>query len=73
MSCKALDMSISTYYYKVKISPDKDKVITQEIEKIIEILPESGYRPVTVLLNRQGFGINHKRTHRIEGKQPFMR
>ncbi len=65
MSCKALDMSISTYYYKVKISPDKDKVITQEIEKIIEILPESGYRPVTVLLNRQGFGINHKRTHRI--------
>lgn len=65
MSCKALDMSLSTYYYKVKISPDEDEVIKQEIEKIIEILPESGYRPVTVLLKRKGFEINHKRTHRI--------
>jgi putative transposase len=65
MSCKALGISISTYYYKVKISPDEDKAIKQEIEKIIEILPESGYRTVTVLLKRKGFDINHKRTHRI--------
>jgi len=65
MSCKALDMSISTYYYKVKIASDEDEIIKKEIEKIIEVLPESGYRPVTVLLNRKGFKVNHKRVHRI--------
>ena len=65
MSCKALGMSISTYYYKVKIISNEDEIIKKEIEKIIETLPESGYRPITVLLNRKGFKINHKRTHRI--------
>ena len=65
MSCKALDMSISTYYYKVKITSNEDEIIKKEIEEIIETLPESGYRPVTVLLNRKGFKINHKKTHRI--------
>jgi putative transposase len=65
MSCKALGMNISTYYYKIKINPDEDEIIKKEIEKIIEILPESGYRPVTTLLKRKGFNINHKRTYRI--------
>jgi transposase InsO family protein len=40
-------------------------VIKQKIEKIIEIVPESGYRPVTDVLNREGCQINHKRTYRI--------
>ena len=65
MSCRALSMSISTYYYKTKINFDEDEIIKQEIEKIIEALPESGYRPVTFILQRKGFNINHKRTHRI--------
>lgn len=65
MSCKALDMSISTYYYKIKNKPNKDEVIKMEIEKIIEKMPESGYRPVTILLQENGFHINHKKTHRI--------
>jgi transposase InsO family protein len=65
MSCKALNMSISTYYYKVNITSNEDQIIKKEIEDIIETLPESGYRPVTVLLNRKGFKINHKRAYRI--------
>lgn len=65
MSCKALGMSISTYYYKVKTTSNDDEIIKKEIEQIIETLPESGYRPVTVLLNRNGFKVNHKRAHRI--------
>ena len=67
MSCTALGMSISTYYYKVKINTDvdEDEIIKNEIEEIIETLPESGYRPITVLLNRKGFKVNHKRAHRI--------
>jgi len=40
-------------------------MIKQKIEQIIEIIPESGYRPVTAVLNREGCRINHKRTYRI--------
>ena len=65
MSCRALGMSISTYYYKLKTASNDDEIIKKEIEQIIETLPESGYRPVTVLLNRKGFKVNHKRAHRI--------
>jgi len=66
MSCKALDLSISTYYYKPKrTSNNNDDLIKQEIEEIIEMVPESGYRPVTTILQRQGFNINHKRINRI--------
>jgi transposase InsO family protein len=66
MSCRALGMSISTYYYKPKDKQsDEDEIVKREIEKIIEALPESGYRPVTTILNRNGLKINHKRTSRI--------
>ena len=65
MSCKALGMSLSTYYYKSHATHNEDEIIKQEIEKIIEKIAESGYRPVTVILQRQGFNINHKRVNRI--------
>ena len=66
MSCRALGMSISTYYYKPKDKQsDENEIVKREIEKIIEALPESGYRPVTTILNRNGLKINHKRTSRI--------
>jgi putative transposase len=55
---------MSTYYYKPKPDYHNDKSIILEIEKIIEILPESGYRPVTRILRRDGI-INHKKVHRI--------
>jgi putative transposase len=67
MSCKALGMSISTYYYEPK--PDSfrkdDQMIINKIIKIIEDLPESGYRPVNELLNDDDLIINHKKTNRI--------
>lgn len=59
-------MSLSTYYYKSdKIEKEKiDKMIVKKIRKIIEKLPESGYRPITTILKR-GMDINHKRVLRI--------
>jgi len=65
MSCRALGMSISTYYYKPKNNSKNDDIFIKDIIKIIEKLPESGYRPVTVLLNAEGTIINHKKTLRI--------
>jgi putative transposase len=55
---------MSTFYYKPKPDNYDDEIIKNEIEKIIEILPESGYRPVTEILKRNRI-INHKKVHRI--------
>ena len=55
---------MSTYYYKPAFREVDDGVIVEEIEKIIEKLPESGYRPVTTILQRDRL-INHKRVYRI--------
>jgi putative transposase len=57
-------MSVSTYYYKPTQPENDDEIIVRKIEKIIELLPESGYRPVTTILKRDRI-INHKRVHRI--------
>jgi len=65
MSCKALGMSMSTYYYKPKRDRSGDLLIRDKISLIIEKLPESGYRPVTTILNSEGILINHKKTLRI--------
>lgn len=57
-------LSISTYYYK-KIEKNTEEImIVNEIEQYIELIPESGYRPVTVHLNKQML-INHKKVNRI--------
>jgi len=56
---------MSTYYYKSKnLSAAKDEAIAEEIRKITEKMAESGYRPVTKVLQRKQT-INHKRVQRI--------
>ena len=55
---------MSTYYYKAKPDEGKDDKTIEEIIEIIEILPESGYRPVTNILKRSRV-INHKKVYRI--------
>ena len=58
-------MKISTYYYKPQPRIlNKDVSIIAEIQKIITIVAESGYRPVTKVLKRTQM-INHKRVQRI--------
>jgi putative transposase len=58
-------MSMSTFYYKAQPRVNrKDETLVSAIEDIIEIMPESGYRPVTTILKRTQM-INHKRVHRI--------
>jgi putative transposase len=55
---------MSTYYYKSNCNDLDDESIVKEIQNIIEILPESGYRPVTTILKRDRT-INHKKVYRI--------
>lgn len=56
---------MSTFYYKPQLRTDlNDTALVAEIQDIIEIMPESGYRPVTTIL-KQTKTINHKRVHRV--------
>lgn len=59
-----MGLSISTFYYKKFEKDTDDMMISKEIEEYIELVPESGYRPVTVHLNRKML-INHKKVNRI--------
>lgn len=65
-------MNISTYYYCPikKISAD-EKAVVREIDRIIQRLPDSGYRPVTEILKRDRV-INHKRVLSIMGKYDLL-
>jgi len=64
MSCMAMEISISTYYYKSGNKGAEDEIIAERIRSFIEEVPESGYRPVTDHLNKE-LVINHKRVNRI--------
>lgn len=56
---------MSTYYYKSKGKDTlEDEAIAVRIRQIGENLPESGYRPTTLILKRERV-INHKRVLRI--------
>lgn len=59
-----MGMNISTYYYQCIEKNSEDKVISEKIEKYIELMPESGYRPTTAFLNKS-MVINHKKVNRI--------
>jgi putative transposase len=59
-----MELNISTYYYQNVEKESDDMVIVKEIEKYIELIPESGYRPVTVHLNKNML-VNHKKVNRI--------
>lgn len=59
-----MGMKISTYYYKCVEKNSEDEMIAKKVEEYIELIPESGYRPTTVYLNRSML-INHKKVNRI--------
>ncbi len=59
-----MGMKVSTYYYKCIEKNSEDEMIAKKIEEYIELIPESGYRPTTVFLNRNML-INHKKVNRI--------
>jgi putative transposase len=66
-----MELNISTYYYKNIEKQSEDKMIAEKIEEYIELIPESGYRPVTVYLNKSML-INHKKVSRIMGEYNLL-
>lgn len=63
-----MELSRSTYYYKLKGNLAKQKYdadIADAIEKIAYDFPSYGYRRVTAALRRQGMVVNHKKVAKI--------
>ncbi len=62
-ACRALELDTSTYHYKAR---RRDQAgIEARIKDICETRVRYGYRRVHVLLRREGYEINQKRTRRI--------
>lgn len=62
-ACAVLEVDTSTYHYKSR-RPDQAPLAAR-IKAICETRVRYGYRRVQVLLRREGWSVNHKRTHRI--------
>jgi putative transposase len=62
-ACRALEVDRSTYHYKSRRSGQA--VIEQRIREICHVRVRYGYRRVHILLRREGWIINQKKTRRI--------
>jgi len=57
-----------TQRYKTK-RPNKDKMLTNEINKLAKKHKRYGYRMITAKLRQEGWNVNHKRVQRIWQKE----
>jgi putative transposase len=65
-ACRALELDTSTYHYKAR---RRDQAgIEARIKDICQTRVRYGYRRVHVLLRREGYEINQKRTRRIHSE-----
>ena len=63
MLCEIVELASSTYYYQPTGQDDLSLLVL--IEDVIRRFPTYGYRRVTAQLGREGYGVNHKRVHRV--------
>lgn len=66
-----MKMSPSTYYYVSSVAEQADAELRIEIESVIDLLPDSGYRSVTAKL-REKMRINPKRVLRVMRKYNLL-
>jgi transposase InsO family protein len=63
-ACRALGLARSTFY---RVGREKvgSRRVRQEIVELSQRHPRYGYRRITALLRREGFGVNAKRVQRV--------
>ena len=61
---KAVNISLSVYYYKQK-PREEDAVIIAQLEHMAEKRPTYGFRKMYHLLRSKGHRWNHKRVRRV--------
>jgi putative transposase len=63
-TCKLIGLSRTSFHYRPTVKPDEE-VIRKRLRKLAETRRRFGCRRLHVMLMREGFKINHKRTERI--------
>lgn len=63
VACSALNFNRSSYYYKSR--RDRQEFLRMRIKEISESRVHYGYRRIHILLQREGWKINHKRVLRL--------
>ena len=62
-ACRVIEMDTSTYHYRSR-RPDQAG-LKARIKEICATRVRYGYRRIHVLLQREGWDVNHKRTHKL--------
>lgn len=62
--CEVLGFTRSNFYYQPKSDPSED-VLRAEIEKLAAAYPTYGYRRITHLLVKAGYGVGYRRVARL--------
>ena len=70
-ACRVLLLDTSSYHYKSR-RPGQ-AVLEQRIKEICQTRVRYGYRRVHVLLCREGWRINHKKTYRVYREMGLLR
>ena len=65
--CELLGLSRGSYYYKPKPENEKNILLMRRIDEIYTKFPYYGAPKITAQLNRESYGINHKRIERLMG------
>ena len=63
-ACELVGVARSTVQYQARPAAD-EAALTQAIRDLAEQHPVYGYRPITALLRRAGWTVNHKRVQRL--------
>jgi putative transposase len=65
-----MELHRSVYYYQS--GKKDDRALRMRLRELAYSRPRCGYRRLTVLLQREGWLVNHKRIYRIYGKEVLL-
>jgi transposase InsO family protein len=69
--CNVLGLPRSSFYHPPK--PDGNAGLRRRLHDLAAQYPTYGYRRLTALLRREGWGVNHKRVQRLMGEMGLTR
>lgn len=69
-ACKVTGQQRSTQRYNPRVASDEDALL-EEIERLVGENPRGGCRYITMLLQRDGWRVNHKRIHRLWKREQY--
>ena len=69
-ACRLIGISRSTKRYEPRNNPEEEK-IRDSMQAIASRWKRFGYRRIHMMLQREGFHINHKKAYRLYKNRPY--